>query len=94
MIVYRAEKFNTTANTMSRIYCANLNFSSLYEIHDGFCHPGITRAHHFIKTKNLPYSIDEVRKIVSRCRICAEIKPHFHKPIKSHLIKTTQPMER
>ena len=93
-IVYRAGKFNTAADTMSRIYCANLNFSSLYEIHAGLCHPGITRIYHFIKMKNLPYSIDEVRKIVNGCHVCAEIKPRFHKPIESHLIKATQPMER
>ena len=92
-IVYRAGKFNTAADTMSRIYCANLNFSSLYEIQAGLCHPGITRTYHFIKMKNLPYSIDEVRKIVNGCRVCAEIKPRFHKPIESHLIKATQPME-
>ena len=72
---------------MSRIYCANLNFSSLYEIHAGLCHPGITRTYHFIKMKNLPYSIVKVRKIVNECRICAEIKPRFHKPIESHFIK-------
>ena len=79
---------------MSRIYCANLNFLSLYEIHAGLCHPGITCTYHFIKMKNLPYSINEVCKIVNGCRICAEIKPRFHKPIESHLIKTTPPMER
>ena len=44
--------------------------------------------------KNLPYFIDKVRKIVNGCRICAEIKPRFYKPIESHLIKATQPMER
>ena len=43
--------------------------------------------------KNLPYSINEVCKIVNGCRICAEIKPRFHKPIESHLIKTTPPIE-
>ena len=93
-IVYRAGKFNTAADTMSKIYCANLNFSSLYEIHAGLCHPGITRTYYFIKMKNLPYSIEEVRKIVNGCRVCAEIKPRFHKLIESHLIKATQPMER
>ena len=42
--------------------------------------------------KNFPYSIDEARKIVNGCRICAEIKPRFHKLIELHLIKATQPM--
>ena len=89
-IVYRAGKFNTAANTMSRLFCANLNLLSLYGIHDGLCHPGTTRTYHFIKMKNLPYSINEVRKIVNGCCIFAEIKPRFHKPIESHLIKATQ----
>ena len=81
-------------NHWSRIYCANINFSSLYEIHAGLCHPGITRTYHFIKMKNFPHSIDEVHKIVNGCRMYAEIKPRFYKPIESHLIKATQPMER
>ena len=93
-IVYRAGKFNTAADTMSRIYCANLNFLSLYEMHAGLCHPGITRTYHFIKMKNFPYSIDKVLKIVNGCRVCAEIKPRFYKLIELHLIKASQPMER
>ena len=44
--------------------------------------------------QNLPYSINEVRKIVNESRIRAEIKPRFHRPIESHLIKATQLMER
>ena len=93
-IVYRAGKFNTAADTISRIYCANLNSLPWYEIHVALCHPGITCTYHFIKMKNFPYSIDEVRKIENGCRICAEIKPRFYKSIESHLIKATQPMER
>ena len=54
----------------------------------------ITRTYHFIKTKNLPYSLNEVRKVVQECRICAEIKPRFCKPVESHVIKATQPMQR
>ena len=92
-IVYCAGKFNTAADTMSRIYCANLNSLPCYEIHVALCYPGITRIYHFIKMKIFPYSIDEVRKIVNGCRICAKTKPRFHKSIESHLIKATQPME-
>ena len=60
-IAYRAEKFNAAEDRMSRIYCANSNFLSLHEINAGLCHPGITRTYRFIKMKNFPYSIDEVR---------------------------------
>ena len=66
----------------------------MYEIHAGLCHPGITHTFHFTKMKNLPYFIEEIRKIVNGCRICAGIKLRFHKPIESHLIKATHPMER
>ena len=76
---------------MSRAYCARLFDSSLYDIHAGLCHTGITRT---FKSKNLPYSLDDVRKVVNACKVRAEIKPQFFKPPESHLIKATQPMER
>ena len=63
-------------------------------MHAGLCHPGITRTYHFVKSKNLPFSLDDVRKVVTNCKICAEIKPNFCKTPESHLIKATQPMER
>ena len=55
-IVYRAEKLNAAADTLSRASCARLFDSSLYDIHAisgytgnaGLCHPGITRTYHFV----------------------------------------------
>ena len=93
-IVYRAGKLNAPADTLSRAYNATLHSSSLHEIHVGLCHPGITRTYHFVKSKNLPFSLDDVRKVCNACKICAEIKPRFCKPPEAHLIKATQPMER
>ena len=93
-IVYRPGKYNIAADTFSRAYCASMNENTLYKIHESLCHPGITRFNHFIKTKNLPYSIDEVRKVVQECRICSEIKPTFYRPPVTSLIKATQPLER
>ena len=93
-IVHRAGKLNAAADTLSRAYCASLSFSTLYEIHAGLCHPGVTRTYHFVKSKNLPFSLEDVRKMISNCRICAEIKPCFFKPPETHLIKATQSMER
>ena len=49
---------------------------------------------HFIKLRNLPYSIDEIRRMCNACRECAEIKPRFYRPEPSKLIKATQPLER
>ena len=93
-IVYRSGKLHAAADTLSRVYCASLTNSVLYDIQAELCHPGVTRMHHFVKSKNLPYSLDEVRKVLNNCRICAEVKPKIFKPVKSHLIKATQPMER
>ena len=59
-IVYRAEKLNAAADTLSRAYCARLFDSSLYDIHAGLCHPGITRTYHFVQSKDLPYSLGDV----------------------------------
>ena len=57
-------------------------------------YPGITRTFHFVKSKNLPCSLDDVHKMISACKVCGEIKPRFHKPPFIPLIKATQPMER
>ena len=66
----------------------------LSDIHDQLCHPGVTRQQHFVRTKNLPYSTDDVKKLCNSCRICAELKLQFYCPQQNTLIKTTQPMER
>ena len=47
-----------------------------------------------MRTKNLPYSTDDVKKLCHSCRICAELKPQFYRPQQNTLIKATQPLER
>ena len=93
-IVYRAGKHNSVPEALSRAYCANLATTSLYEIHSALCHPRVTRLNHYVKAKNLPFSLEEVRKTVADCRICSEIKPRFVEPQSTSLIKATQPFER
>ena len=46
---------------------------------------------YFVQTKNLPFSVEEVRQMTKDCRVCAEHKPQFHKPVRAHLVKATQP---
>ena len=50
--------------------------------------------YHYVRAKNLPYSLDEVRKLTASCKICAEVKPRFYKPPEMHVIKATKPMEQ
>ena len=49
---------------------------------------------HFVKQRNLPFSLDQVRQVVRSCTACAEIKPQFFKPETVHLIKATCPFEQ
>ena len=92
-IVYRVSKFNCVPDALSRAYCASVYDNTLNEIHESLCHSGISRFYHFVRMKNLPYSMDQVRKVVNQCRICSEIKPNFYKPPNAQLIKATQPFE-
>ena len=94
-IRYKPGPENVPPDTFSR-GCASVSptVKKLHEMHDDLTHPGVTRMTHFVKMRNLPYSIDEIRKINDTCRACAEIKPRYYKPEPAHLIKATQPFQR
>ena len=79
---------------MSSTYSALLFCSLLYGIHAGLCYPGITRTYYFLDLKICLFLLNDVRKVVNECTICAKIKPKFCKPPETRLIKATQLMER
>ncbi|XP_046862179.1 uncharacterized protein LOC124455579 [Xenia sp. Carnegie-2017] len=93
-IKYRPGKDNAAPDSFTRAFTASIPAASLTEIHAALCHPGVTRLLHFIRSKNLPYSTEEVKRVCSTCRVCAELKPQFYKPQQGVLIKATRPMER
>ncbi|KRY84767.1 Retrovirus-related Pol polyprotein from transposon 17.6, partial [Trichinella pseudospiralis] len=96
-IIHRPGKDNVTPDALSRTFCSMASHDyrrHLQQLHDKLCHPGITRLYHFVRSKNLPYSIREVRQVVSDCRTCAEMKPRFYQPETATLIKATQPFKR
>ena len=95
-IMYRPGKENVAPDIFSRSWCSAAygDTHSLVKLHSSLCHPGITRMYHFVKSKNLPYSVEDVRQMTNACKVCAECKPRFCKPQQSHLIKATQPFER
>ena len=95
-IIYKPGRDNIAPDIFSRSYCGAVHHDlrSLSAIHDGLCHPGVTRLLHFVRSKNLPYSVDDVRRVVTSCRTCAECKPNFYQPEQIPLIKATQPFER
>lgn len=95
-ILYRPGQENISPDAFSRSHCgaACHDLQSLSSLHKALCHPGVTRLYHFVKSKNMPYSVEDVRQVIRACRVCAECKPNFHQPEKTHLIKSTQPFER
>ena len=93
-IVYRPGIENVVPDAFSRLFCSRVGSDPLYELHDSLCHPGVTRLTAYIRSKNLPFSVEDVRRTVSTCRICQYCKPRFYRPRNSGIIKATQPMER
>ena len=96
-ISYRKGIENKGADMFSRTFnCAISEESSkLYELHKALCHPGVTRLAHFVRTRNLPYSVEEIKRTVGSCSICAKLKPRYTvRPEDSSLIKATRPFER
>ena len=88
---YRPGKDNVAADALSRAYCASL---SLSDVHEKLCHPGVTRLLHFVRSRNLPFSTEDVRKTCSSCKVCAQLKPNFVKFHSQKLVKATKPLER
>ena len=94
-VVHRPGKENLVADTLSRDICCSVSTGSqLAELHGSLCHPGVSRMAHFVRSRNLPFSVEDIRKVTNSCSICAKTKPKYFKPDKTELIKATQPFER
>ena len=65
---------NVPPDTMSRKCGALLPESSLKEIHKALGHPGAARLSHFVRRKNLMYSMDDIRQVCSQYKNYAELK--------------------
>ena len=51
-------------------------------------HPGV------IRSKNLPFSVGNIKRACNECFTCAKLKPKFFASYKNTLIKATRPWER
>ena len=67
---------------------------NLRDIHNQLGHPGVIRLSHFIRSKKLLFSIEDVKRICANCRVCAELKPQFYAEPTENLIKSMRPWER
>lgn len=94
-INFRPGKKNLSADAISRSCSTNCHtIEDLKRLHHSLCHPGITRLMHFVRCKNLPFSMNEVKQVCLNCSVCAEIKPRFYKPPPFTLVRATRPFER
>ena len=93
-IVYRCGEENIPADALSRVKCLSMSIDKLRDVHESLCHPGETRMAHFVKVRNLPFSIDQIRQIIRSCQACSECKPQYYRSAPMNLIKATQPFER
>ncbi|XP_077969874.1 uncharacterized protein LOC144424416 [Styela clava] len=75
-IVHRPGVENVAPDALSRICASNACCTmSLREVHTQLGHPGVRRLLHFIRSKSLPFSVDDVKRECANCRQCAQIKP-------------------
>ena len=94
-IKYRPGPENIKADCLTRAFCSALSQTkSLKQLHEELCHPGIVRMSHFVSSRNLPYSIDEVKRITAQCEACARLKPRYFKPNNPPLIKALKPFDQ
>ena len=94
-IIHKPGKDNVIPDTFSRVCSiAYNNGLDLSKMHQQLGHPGVTRLLHFVRTKNLPFSVDDVKRLCSTCKICAELKLNFFRKRPETLIKAMRPWER
>ena len=90
--MYRAGKNNVAADMFTGVYCSAVSSELLSDLHKSLCHPGVTRLLHFVRARNLPYSVDDIRRVTQACKICCEVKPRFFTPLRNiRLLKPQTP---
>lgn len=94
-IEYRPGKENVCTDALSRIHCASVaEMTDLKSVHDALIHPGVQRMIHFVRSRNLAFSVEEVRRVISECPTCAKLKPRFYNPGDTPLVRATAPFQR
>ena len=92
-IKYRPGKENVAADTFSRIAAIGHPRQELADLHEQLCHPGVSRLSHFVRSRNLPYTQEQVKAVTSSCKSCLYLKPQFLRT-EGTLIKATAPFQR
>ena len=69
-VKHRSGKENVAADALSRVCSVAGHPSSLKGLHESLGHPGITRLWHFVRSKNVPFPLEEVRQTCLNCHTC------------------------
>ncbi|XP_066905014.1 uncharacterized protein [Halyomorpha halys] len=85
-ITYRSGRENVKANTLSRV-CSSVSNDRLLEWHRSLSYPGITTMVHWLGCRNFPFSVEDVKRVNSACKVSV-VKPRFLKSTGT-LIKAT-----
>ena len=93
-IACHSGKQNAAADALSRISSSTTTADKLHSLHEDLCHPAVTRMLYFVRSKNMPYSVENVGAVVWACQVCSEMKPRFIRRPHQTLIKASQPFER
>lgn len=94
-IQHRPGSENIAADALSRGNCgAFAPIMDLSSLHNALIHPGVQRMLHFGRSRNLPFSIEEIWKMTSESSICARMKPKFFNPHQLPLIRATAPFQK
>ena len=96
VIQYRTGKTNSAADLLSRSYNCSMSqtYTKLASLHSDLCHPGVSRMIHFVRSRNMPYSTEDVKNVIKTCQVCSRVKPSFASPLTPTLIRATRPFER
>jgi len=93
-VKHRPGKENVAADALSRVCSVGGHPRSIKGLHEPLGHPGITRLWHFVRSKNLPFPLQEVRQACLNCHTCSVLEPRFYRPTQEHLVKATSAWER
>ena len=66
-ISYPPGKENAAVDALSRVCGLTTSSSDLQSIYRELYHPGITRMTHVVRSRNLPYSVEAVKRITNSC---------------------------
>ena len=94
IIKYTPGVENVAPDALTRVTRAVTNHYDIKELHKNMCHPGVRRLSHYVRSKNLPFSMEDVKKVCSSCPTCAEQKLQFYNSSQDTMSKATQPFER